>query len=144
GPWAMAEAASACAPPSENESGVTLTMPMTRVRSRRRMRPAQSSRGDVSNMAMSPGAARRLAVVAEDRGVDPGGAAPRVQAEAEGQCRDHQAGADQHQWQPAQRVEQGGHGEHGRGPGEGAGADIAPRVADVIARPGRFRPGRVA
>ncbi|CFE00983.1 Uncharacterised protein [Bordetella pertussis] len=32
--WAIALSVSACSPPSENESGVTLTMPMTSGRSR--------------------------------------------------------------------------------------------------------------
>ncbi len=49
-PWATAASVVSCAPPSENESGVTLTMPMTRGRSSRSMRPPQSSWGEVSNM----------------------------------------------------------------------------------------------
>ena len=47
--------------------GVTLTMPMTRARSRRRMRPAQSSWGEVSNMGNPAGATRRSL----SRGPDP-------------------------------------------------------------------------
>src|SRR5690606_31025648 len=50
-PCAMAASAVACSPPSENESGVTLTMPITRGRSSLRMRPAQSSCGTVSNIS---------------------------------------------------------------------------------------------
>ncbi|MNI61424.1 hypothetical protein D3C73_1166950 [compost metagenome] len=50
-PCATAASVVSWAPPSENESGVTLTIPMTRARSRRRMRPAQSSWGEISNMA---------------------------------------------------------------------------------------------
>jgi hypothetical protein len=49
-PCATAASTSACSPPSENESGVTLTMPMTRARSSGSLRPPQSINGVVSNM----------------------------------------------------------------------------------------------
>src|SRR5690606_264839 len=48
--WAKAASASSWAPPSENESGVTLTMPITRGRSSTRGRPLQSRVGAVSNI----------------------------------------------------------------------------------------------
>ncbi len=44
-PWATADSVSACRPPSENESGVTLTMPMTQGRAHRQVcgREAQAA-----------------------------------------------------------------------------------------------------
>ncbi len=45
-PWATAESASACRPPSENESGVTLTIPMTQGKVERQVGGRVVAHGD--------------------------------------------------------------------------------------------------